>query len=197
MNPIDSGNLRPTNHSDLLQQIEDATKLTQPRKKRRGNVNNDHERIIPSAVFEADNAGDDSCLRPSSDLNNIAVDESMGGGHIYCDSRTMKYLHSNINDLGDELKFKIRAIRIVENSIPTLKSSYNTYLMAMTVSMIPMKPFVTGPLLLLIYFLIYQNAKEIHRNEISYMIWSLQSPMILHIFLSHVLVTVQNGGAPT
>ncbi len=129
-NPIDSGNLRPTNHLDLLQQIEDVTKLTKPRKKRRGNVNNDHERIIPSAVFEADNAGDDSCLRPSSDLNNISVDESMGGGHMYCDSGTMKSLHSNTNDLGDEIKFKIRAIRnlivdaikIVEKSIPTLKS---------------------------------------------------------------------------
>ena len=129
-NQIDSGNLRPTTHLDLFRQIDDVTKLTKRSKKWRVNNNNEYDRIIPSAAFEADNAGDDSCLRPSSDLNNIAVDESMGGGHMYCDPGTVKSLNSSMNGFRDDIKLKICAIRnlivdaikIVEKSIPTLKS---------------------------------------------------------------------------
>lgn len=79
-------------------------------------------------LSESDNAGDDTCLRPSSSLTNVTVDTSMGGGKMFCDANTVDALNSG--NMNEETKRKIsrirkmlgEAIKIVKDSIPSLET---------------------------------------------------------------------------
>uniref|UniRef100_A0A6U6CTT5 Uncharacterized protein n=1 Tax=Odontella aurita TaxID=265563 RepID=A0A6U6CTT5_9STRA len=84
-------NHAPATLRDLERQIAqissatDVTKGGKRRKRRGGGEDEDLSPIIPASYFGQDDAGTDSCLRPSSQLQCAQVDESLGGGSLLCD----------------------------------------------------------------------------------------------------------------
>jgi hypothetical protein len=112
-----TGNYEPTTAADLKNKIQGVTRKCK---------HNNENAIIPASEFEKDNAGEDSCLRPASSLQEIPVDNSLGGGSLFCDAQSANEikngewnvaLRSNIAALRGYLD---TAIVIVRESIPSL-----------------------------------------------------------------------------
>jgi hypothetical protein len=75
----------PTTMNDIENQIKRVSQRAKSRKRNNhGNVANNT--IIPEAMFENDNAGNDCCLRPSSSLTSVNVSAAFGGGFIWFDN---------------------------------------------------------------------------------------------------------------
>lgn len=110
----------------LQEQISRVTRISENNKKRkrRGECGDDLAPIIPETEFGNDDAGHDSCLRPSSSLQSVAVDNSLGGGSLLCDPGTALVLHT----WNDAKKARVAALRevlreasaMVCQSIPSL-----------------------------------------------------------------------------
>ena len=86
----------------------------------------DLQPIIPEADFGQDDAGNDTCLRPSSQLQSIEVDASLGGGTLLCDARAIVAIRDRkwsatakrrIVTLREVLQ---DATKIVRQSMPTI-----------------------------------------------------------------------------
>lgn len=82
---------------------------------------------VGGGTFDKDNAGLDDCIRPSSQMSHVKVDDILGGGSIFCDETTATSVRQNSFDVGDAKKLaSIRivlkdAISITRNAIPSIR----------------------------------------------------------------------------
>lgn len=82
---------------------------------------------VGGGAFDKDNAGLDDCIRPSSHMSHVKVDEIFGGGSIFCDETTATSVRQNSFDEVDAKKIaSIRivlkdAISIIRNAIPSIR----------------------------------------------------------------------------
>jgi len=115
----------PATAADLMEQIRRANQKGKGKKKG-GCCESDLPPIIPQTEFEGDNAGDDTCLRPASSLEDVPVDASLGGGSMFCDARSASEiqngtwsarLRSDVSALREHLN---SANDLVRGSIPSL-----------------------------------------------------------------------------
>jgi len=115
----------PTTVADLMQQIRRANQKGKGGKSRQGQ-SEDLPPIIPQSEFESDNAGQDTCLRPSSLLQDVQVDDSLGGGSILCDADTASAIQNgtwNMSFGSDVLALRQHlkvANDLIRDSIPSL-----------------------------------------------------------------------------
>jgi len=107
----------PKSRDDLEQQIKRVSQIAS---------NQTENSIIPEADFPDDAAGHDCCLRKSSTLKKVAVDATLGGGHIYCDNTSATAIKNR--EWSNEKQRKVFALRgilkeasnMVRQSIPSL-----------------------------------------------------------------------------
>jgi len=123
-NSGDSGS--PTTAADLMQQIRRANQKGKRGKKNMQGQPEDLPPIISQSEFERDNAGQDTCLRPNSSLQIVQLDNSLGGGLIFCDADTANAIKngtwnasvcSDVIALRQDLK---AANDLIRDSIPSL-----------------------------------------------------------------------------
>lgn len=117
--------------SDLEAQIQEVSKRAVPEKgsKNRSSSNS----IIPESMFENDNAGNDICLRPSSSLVEVQVDENLGSGSIWFDKQSATQVQNKNFNVSSTLILLLRqtlveAKDIVRKCIPPLSTLLNLVL---------------------------------------------------------------------
>jgi hypothetical protein len=127
---VRGGDLVPTTAADLMKQIQKTNQLNKKGSKKRKQGccgSDDHlDPLIPATDFEDDNAGEDSCIRPTSSLQDVAVDASLGGGSMLCDANSASDLQNG--NLSAALRLDVLSLRghlqtamdIVRKSIPSL-----------------------------------------------------------------------------
>jgi len=87
---------------------------------------------LTGGAFAADNAGDDHCIRPSSDLTDIQVDESLGGGNMLFDREVAATVQNKSfpRTIADKIVILRKALdeasRMVLRSIPSTRELLDT-----------------------------------------------------------------------
>jgi len=129
-----SGPKRNTNNdiqviSSPTKGINEDIKAAVNRKKKKRK--DDHANLTGGA-FAADNAGDDHCIRPSSDLTDIQVDESLGGGNMLFDREVAATVQNKSfpRTIADKIVILRKALdeasRMVLRSIPSTRELLDT-----------------------------------------------------------------------
>jgi hypothetical protein len=122
---------RPSSFQDVARRINDVTKVANNISKEarlKKDAVEEFSSIIPETAFGDDDAGLDSCLRPSSTLTAVDVDEVLGGGSLLCDSqaaseiRAGKWDASKCRKIVELRKLLGQAINLIGNFIPSLTS---------------------------------------------------------------------------
>mmetsp|Transcript_33108 Transcript_33108/g.50043 ORF Transcript_33108/g.50043 Transcript_33108/m.50043 type:complete len:1085 (+) Transcript_33108:339-3593(+) len=106
---------------DLEAQIARITRTVGRKRRNTYGVDDDGlDSIIPEANFGSDDAGTDTCLRSSSALQCINVDDSLGGGSLLCDERTISDLRNNA--WSSSAKTQLAALRqLLDESIDVVR----------------------------------------------------------------------------
>eukprot|EP00591_Stephanopyxis_turris_P010408 CAMPEP_0195525508 /NCGR_PEP_ID=MMETSP0794_2-20130614/25991_1 /TAXON_ID=515487 /ORGANISM="Stephanopyxis turris, Strain CCMP 815" /LENGTH=990 /DNA_ID=CAMNT_0040655987 /DNA_START=150 /DNA_END=3122 /DNA_ORIENTATION=+ len=121
--------LSSTSAAELQQQIERINRSIRDKGEKLKNRNGtDLPPIISEADFGCDDSGHDSCLRPSSSLQNIPVGFSLGGGALLCDQNAADAIKNG--KWSTQIKARIASLRnvlgeatdIVRKGIPSLDS---------------------------------------------------------------------------
>lgn len=106
--------------------LNDTIKKVMGTQRSDGTPENEDNRIIPETHFpDNDQSGQDSCLRPSSKLILVEVDDSLGGGSVLCDALTARSILTSW-DTASKAKLKAlreslrEAISTVQQCVPTL-----------------------------------------------------------------------------
>lgn len=119
----------PQNIADRVRDIDEEIKVV-VNKNKIEKIGDDSK--LSGGAFAADNAGNEDCIRPSSDLTDIRVDNSLGGGNILFDRDTVAEIKSKSFPRAtcDKIVMLRSALedacQIIQHSIPSTKELLTT-----------------------------------------------------------------------